>query len=121
MNLQKRYYIEILIISPSPTLTLYQFTVTHRLKLGVMKAIKEDCNMAKLHTTLRQIYEQYHYSPKALRELHLITEALEEKVLKLSNLHGSQCLPYVHRATKVSDESFSAVSQNFNGNQNKHI
>lgn len=48
---------------------------------SVMEAIKEDCNMAKLQTTLRQIYDQYHYFLKALGELRLIAEALEEKVL----------------------------------------
>ncbi|XP_058630025.1 zinc finger protein 862-like [Onychostoma macrolepis] len=87
--------------------------VAHRLELGVLKAIKEDCNMAKLQSTLRQIYEQYHYSPKALRELRLIAEALEEKVLKPSNLHGARWLPYVHRATKILCDSYHIFVAHF--------
>ncbi|KAI7789501.1 putative zinc finger protein 862-like, partial [Triplophysa rosa] len=41
----------------------------------------------------------------ALRELHLIAEALEEKVLKPTNLHGALWLPCVHRATKILCDS----------------
>ncbi|TDH03546.1 hypothetical protein EPR50_G00164600, partial [Perca flavescens] len=71
--------------------------IAHRLELGVTKAIKENTNMVQLQNTLKNLYDQYHYSPKALRELHQIAEALEEMVLKPSNLHGARWLPYVHR------------------------
>ncbi|XP_062323769.1 uncharacterized protein LOC134024747 [Osmerus eperlanus] len=37
--------------------------------------------MVQLQNTLKNLYDQYHYSPKALRELHQITEALDEKIV----------------------------------------
>ncbi|KAJ8014476.1 hypothetical protein DPEC_G00040630 [Dallia pectoralis] len=87
--------------------------VAHRLELGVTKAIKENANMVQLQNTLKNLYDQYHYSPKALRELHLIAEALEEKVLKPSNLHGARWLPYVHRATKIVCDSYPVLLAHF--------
>ena len=75
--------------------------VAHRLELGIVKAIKTHKMMALMQTMLKNLYDQYHYSPKAVRELRMIAEALEEKVLKPSNLHGARWLPYVHRAIKV--------------------
>ncbi|XP_073716873.1 zinc finger protein 862-like [Misgurnus anguillicaudatus] len=87
--------------------------VAHRLELGVTKAIKENANMVQLQNTLKNLYDQYHYSPKALRELHLIAEALEEKVLKPSNLQGARWLPYVHRATKIVCDSYPVLLAHF--------
>ena len=52
------------------------------------------------HGTFKNLYDQYHYSPKAVRGLRMIAQALEEKVLKPSNLHGARWLSYVHRAIK---------------------
>ena len=75
--------------------------VAHRLELGIVKAIKTHKKMEQMQTMLKNLYDQYHYSPKAVRELRMIAEALEEKVLKPSNLHGARWLPYVHRAIKV--------------------
>lgn len=75
--------------------------IAHRLELGVVKAIRANPKMEQMQAMLKHLYDQYHYSPKAVRELHMIAEALEEKVLKPSNLHGARWLPYVHRAIKV--------------------
>ncbi|KAJ8353429.1 hypothetical protein SKAU_G00209960 [Synaphobranchus kaupii] len=55
--------------------------------------------------------KRYHYSPKAVRELRMIAAALEEKVLKPSNLHGARWLPYVHCAIKVFQKDNITVCQ----------
>lgn len=47
------------------------------------------------------LYMQYHYSPKALRELRLLAEAMEDKALKPTNLKGARLLPYIHKAIQV--------------------
>ena len=56
--------------------------IAHHLDLGVSKAIKDHTRLRRLSDVLIFLYEQYHYTPKALRELRMLGEALEEKVLK---------------------------------------
>ncbi|KAK7891788.1 hypothetical protein WMY93_023751 [Mugilogobius chulae] len=48
-----------------------------------------------------------------MRELRLIADALEEKVLKPSNLHGTRWLPYVHRAVKIVCDSYPVLLAHF--------
>ncbi|KAJ8415103.1 hypothetical protein AAFF_G00008010 [Aldrovandia affinis] len=57
----------------------------------------DNTKMQQLQATLVSICERYHYAPKALRELRMIAEAMEEKVLKPTTLHGARWVPYVHR------------------------
>lgn len=83
--------------------------VAHRLELGVTSAIRENPKLKRLHDVLVYLYEQYHYSPKALRELRMLAEALEEKVLKPTTLKGARWLPYIHRAIKVVQTLLQAV------------
>ena len=78
--------------------------IAHRLELGVSKSLQDHPRLKRLNYVLVFMYEQYHYSPKALRELRMLGEALEEKVLKPTNLKGSlwsRWVPYIFKATKV--------------------
>lgn len=76
--------------------------IAHRLELGVTKVVKKNPNMAQLQNTLILYITCTTILPKALREHHQIAEALEEKVLRLSDLYGARWLPYVHDTTKGS-------------------
>ena len=67
------------------------------LELGVVGAVKEHPKMANLQEVLVHLYDQYHFSPKAIRELHEIAEALEEKVLRPTTLCGARWLSIVAR------------------------
>ena len=71
------------------------------LELGVVGAVKEHPKMANLQKEWVHLYDQYHFSPKSIWELHEIAEALEEKVLRLITLRGARWLPYIYRAIKV--------------------
>ncbi|KAF3842334.1 hypothetical protein F7725_024285, partial [Dissostichus mawsoni] len=53
------------------------------------------------------IEHHYRFSPKALHELRLVAEALEEKVLKPTNLAGARFLPYIYKANKIVCESYA--------------
>ena len=53
---------------------------------GVSKSLQDHHRLKHLNDVLVFLYEQYHYSPKALRELRMLGEAFEEKVLKPTNL-----------------------------------
>ena len=67
------------------------------LELGVVGAVKEHPKMANLQKEWVHLYDQYHFSPKAIRELHEIAEALEEKVLRPTTLCGARWLSIVAR------------------------
>ena len=73
------------------------YCTAHRLGLGVVGAVKEHPKMANLQEVLVHLYDQYHFSPKAIRELHEIAEALEEKVLRPTTLCGARWLSIVAR------------------------
>lgn len=47
------------------------------------------------------MYMQYHYSPKALRELRVLADAMGNKALMPINLKGARWLPYIYKATQV--------------------
>ena len=64
--------------------------------------MKDEPRLKRLNEILVFLYEQYQYSPKALRELRMSGEALEAKVLKPTNLKGSRWVPYIFKAVKVS-------------------
>ena len=103
VNLGKRNGVAALLTADVPFLVVVH-CVAHRLERGILDAIKENARLKKLQEILIFLYKQYHYSPKALRELRTIAEALEEKVLKPVNLGGTRWLPYISRALKVGVE-----------------
>lgn len=75
--------------------------VAHRLELGMVDSTKAQPRLKKLQEVLHYLHMQCHYSPKALRELRMLADALEDKVLKPTNLKGARWLPYIHKATQV--------------------
>ena len=72
--------------------------VAHRLELSMVDSIKAQPQLKKLQEILHYLHMQYHYSPKALMEL---ADALEDQVLKPTNLKGARWLPYIYKATQV--------------------
>ena len=66
---------------------------------------------------LGYLYDQYQYSPKALRELRMLGEALEEKVLKPTNLKGSRWVPYMYKAVKVTTHCSNYKTTNLKGSR----
>lgn len=89
--------------------------VAHRIERGILDANKENKDLEKLQDVLQMLYKEYHQSPKALRELRMVANALEEKVLKPVNLKGARWLPYISRACKVIKVAVyhGMVSRNF--------
>ncbi|KAJ4929799.1 hypothetical protein JOQ06_018820, partial [Pogonophryne albipinna] len=87
--------------------------VAHRLELGLVDSIKENQRLKQLQEVLQYLHQQYHYSPKALRELRMLADAMEEKVLKPTNLKGSRWLPYIHKATQILCNSYAIFVAHF--------
>lgn len=55
------------------------------------------------------IYKQYHYSPKQWQELKTVAMAVEEKVVKPTNLGGTRWLPHVQRGLQTLLQNYKAV------------
>ena len=87
--------------------------VAHRLELGELNAMRENNRLHRLQNLLQFLHKQYHYSPEALRELRMIADALEEKVLKPVNLSSTRWLPYIHMAVKVLLKSYRVIVAHF--------
>ncbi|KAL3060834.1 hypothetical protein OYC64_015220 [Pagothenia borchgrevinki] len=77
--------------------------VAHRAERGLVDSLKELHKLKALHQNLKWLYKHYKFSPKALHELRLVAEALEEKVLKPTNLAGIVCESYVVFVTYFQD------------------
>jgi hypothetical protein len=88
--------------------------VAHQLELGINDAINDQQWFKDIKEVLQGLYKQYHYSPKALRELREVAEALEEKVLMPVNILGSRWSPHMRRALSVLLlTNFSAIYTHF--------
>lgn len=75
--------------------------IAHRLELSVLDVMKAEKHVAQVKDLLQGLYKQYHYSPKALRELNEVAEALEENVSKPTNILGTRWTPHIHRALDI--------------------
>lgn len=69
--------------------------------------------MKKVQDDLQHIYKHYHCSPKALRELNEIGEALEQQVLKPDNLGDTRWPPHVERALETLGRNYAAIVAHF--------
>ena len=101
VNLGSQDGVATLLKNTVPHLIAIHF-VANRNELGVLSAIRDDDQLQRLQEVLIHLYKQYHYSPKAMRELCEIATVLDETCLKPVNLEGTRWLPYIHRALKVS-------------------
>lgn len=87
--------------------------VAHRLGLSILNAIKSNPMLSTIQDMLKKIYKHYHYSPKALRELKIIAESLDEKSVKPTNLSGTRWVPHISTAIKCLLKSLSVILSHF--------
>ncbi len=81
----------------------------HKVELAVVKSLEHYDEFVKLRETLQSLYKEYHYSPKALRELKDLAEALEEKVSRPLNVLGARWLPHLQTALKILFDGFKVL------------
>ncbi|KAJ8332541.1 hypothetical protein SKAU_G00423300 [Synaphobranchus kaupii] len=58
---------------------------------------------------LRGLYKQYHYSPKAWRELRELVEILNIKIWKPANLGRTRWLPHIEKALNTLMRDYTPV------------
>ena len=81
----------------------------HMVELSVVKSLQHFEEFNKLYEVLQSLYKEYHYSPKALRELRELAEALEEKVSGPLNVLGARWLPHLETAFKILFGGFKVL------------
>ena len=69
--------------------------------------------MGVIHDILKRVHKHCHYSPKALRELKMIAEQLDEKVIKSTRLSETRWIPHIYKACKTFLASFTVIVAHF--------
>lgn len=72
-----------------------------KLELAVVKCLEDYPEFVKVRDVLRSLYQEYHYSAKALRELIELAEALDDQISKPTNVFGTRWLPHLQSALQA--------------------
>ena len=75
--------------------------VAHNLQLAFSDTLKSNETMMSIKELLNGCWKHYKYSPKALRELREMAEAMEIKVGKPTKASGTPWVPHLPRALTV--------------------
>ena len=75
--------------------------VAHNLELAFRDTLKSNETMMSIRDLLNGCWKHYKYSPKALRELRELAEAMEIKVRKPTKASGTRWVPHLLRALAV--------------------
>ena len=73
----------------------------HKLELAVVKCLEKFPEFVKVRDTLRSLYQEYHYSAKALRELKELAELFDDQISRPTNVFGARWLPHLQTALQV--------------------
>lgn len=73
----------------------------HKLELAVVKCLEKFPKFVKVRDTLRSLYQEYHYSAKAFRELKELAELLDDQISRPTNVFGARWLPHLQTALQV--------------------
>ena len=121
VNVGNSYSIAMRVRDQDHLYVLIVYFTAYHLELEVLAAIKENNNLTTVQDLLHKLYKHYHYSPKALRELRAIAEAMEEKLIKPVRLQGTRWMPHLEKALEVLLKGYTVIQNHFDhvagGNQ----
>ena len=87
----------------------------HLFERGLLSAMTDEKFLVEIKEVLQGLYKHYHYSPKSVRELKGVAEALEQRVLKSVNVLGTRWAPHMYRALEVLlKRNYQAIFVHFN-------
>ena len=88
--------------------------VAHNLELAFADTLKSNSTMKEIKELLNGCWKHYQYSPKALKELRELAEAMEVRVGKPTKADGTRWVPHLLRALKILlDKNFSVLVSHF--------
>ena len=85
----------------------------HNLELALMDTLKSNETMMSIKELLNGCWKHYKCSPKALRELRALAEAIEVKVEKPTKASGTHWSPHLLRAIAVLSKNLPAIVSPF--------
>lgn len=114
VNLGKHKSVTALLKKEVPHL-IAMHCVSHRLELGALDAMKQrDAQIfSDLKSVLMMIHKHYHYSAKALRELQMVAEAMEIKLIRPTNLEGTRWMPHLSKSLENLLKSYVVIVNHF--------
>ena len=88
-----------------------------RLELSVSHGLKKKHGsvFSKIISVLQLLYNHYHRSPKAIRDLQRLAEAMKVKMMKPSKMNGTRWMPHLSRALTIllKDDTHSLYVHHF--------
>ena len=75
--------------------------IAHRLELAFSDTLLAVPEFKDIKDMLQGIWKQYHYSPKAVRELKEVAESMEVRAYKAVKADGTRWVPHLQRALSV--------------------
>ena len=93
----------------------------HKLELAVVKCLEKFSDFAKVRDALRSLYQEYHYSAKALRELRELAEALDDHISRPANFFGARWLPHLQTARQVLFRGYRTLMMHCQNTKEIHV
>jgi len=93
----------------------------HKLELAVVKCLEKISDFAKVRDALRSLYQEYHYSAKALRELRELAEALDDHISRPANFFGARWLPHLQTALQVLFRGYRTLMMHCQNTKEMHV
>ena len=83
----------------------------YKLELAVIKCLEK----------FSDLYQEYHYSAKALRELREFAEALDDHTSKPTNVFGARWLPHLQTALQVLFHAYRTLLMHCQNTKEMHV
>ena len=75
--------------------------IAHRLELSFADTLSAVPILQEAKEMLQRLWKQYHYSPKAVRELKEIAESMEVRAYKAAKANGTRWVLHLQRTLSV--------------------
>ena len=93
----------------------------HKLELAVVKCLEKYPEFVKVQDVLRSLYQEYHYSAKALRELKELAEALDDQISRPTNVFGARWLPHLQTALRALFRGYRTLMMHCQNTKEMHV
>ena len=87
--------------------------INHQLELAILDIRKQHSYLGIFESTLKCIFSFYNHSPKRVRELEEIGNAMKLKLLSLGSVHQCRWVASQLRVLKALDQNYQAICKHF--------
>ena len=87
--------------------------INHQLELAILDIRKQHSYLGIFESTLKCIFSFYNHSPKCVRELEEIADAINVKLLKFGSVHQCSWVASQLRVVTALDQNYQAICKHF--------